>query len=48
MGTPLLAVAGLAVDLLIGTITSDDRVESLRTVVALEAFAMPFASLRQH
>lgn len=44
MRTPLLAVAGLTVNLLIGTITGDDRVERLRTIVALEALAMPFAS----
>lgn len=48
MRTPVLAVARLAVDILVGAIACDDRVQRLGAVLALEAFAMPFASLAQH
>lgn len=45
--TPVLAVARLAVDILVGTVACDDRVQRLGTVVTLEALAMPFATLGQ-
>lgn len=45
---PFLAITGSTVDVLVGTIASNDRVKSLVAVFALEAFAMPFASLGQH
>lgn len=48
MWAPLLAIAGSAVNVLIGTIASNDRVKGLVAVFALKAFAMPFASLGQH
>lgn len=41
MGSPFLAVAGLAVNIAIGTVASIDGVKSLGAVVALEALAMP-------
>lgn len=41
MGTPLLAVAGLAVDVLVRAIAGNDGVEGLVAVFALEALAMP-------
>lgn len=48
MGSPLLSVASLAVDIAIGTITSDYGVKSLSAVATLVALAMPFAPLGQH
>lgn len=48
MRTPLLAVASLAVDVLVRAITSDDRVQGLVAVFALEALAMPLATLGQN
>lgn len=48
MWAPLLAIAGLAVDILIGAIASDDRIESLGAVLALETLAMPRTALGQH
>lgn len=41
VGTPLLAVASLAVDVLVRAIAGNDGVESLGAVFALEALAMP-------
>lgn len=46
--TPILAVARFAVDILVGTIAGDYRVQRLGAIVTLEAFAMPFATLGQH
>lgn len=48
MGSPFLAVAGLAVDIGVGSIASDDGVQGLSAVPALEAFAMPFTTFGQH
>lgn len=48
MWAPFLAITGSTVYILVGTIASNDRVKSLVAVFALEAFAMPFASLGQH
>lgn len=47
MWSPVLAVAGLAVDIIIRTIASDDRVQRLGAVMALVALAMPFTTLRE-
>ena len=41
MGTPLLAVASLAVDVLVRAIAGNDGVKGFGAVFALEALAMP-------
>lgn len=48
MWAPLFAIAGSTVNVLVGTIASNDRVKSLVAVIALKAFAMPLASLGKH
>lgn len=48
MWSPSLAVARLAVDILVRTITGDDRVQRLGAIVALVALAMPISALRNH
>lgn len=47
MWSPILAVAGLAVHVVIRTVASDDRVQRLGAVMALVALAMPFTTLGQ-
>lgn len=47
MWSPLLAVAGLAVYIVIRAIAGDNRIQRLGTVTALVALAMPLASLGQ-
>lgn len=47
MRSPLLAVTGLAIHIGIGTVTRNDRIQSLRAVFALEALAVPFAAFSQ-
>lgn len=47
VGTPLLAVAGAAVDVAIGSIAGVDRVQGLVAVLAVEALLVPLATLRQ-
>lgn len=47
MRSPILAVARLAVDVVIGSVASDDRVQRLGAVMALVALAMPFPTLGQ-
>lgn len=47
MRSPVLAVAGLAVDVVIRTVASDDRVQCLGAVMALVALAMPLTTLGQ-
>lgn len=47
MWSPFLAVASLAIDILIGSIASDNRVQSLGTISTFEAFLMPHSSLGQ-
>mgnify|MGYP005982049677 FL=1 len=44
MRAPLLAVASLTIDIAIGSVASDDRVQGLFAVLTLEAFAMPRSS----
>lgn len=48
MRSPFLPVAGLAVDIFVGPVACDDRVESLGAVVALVALPVPFTALGQH
>lgn len=48
MRSPLLAVTSFTVNVLVGTVACVDRVKCLGAVFALEAFAMPFASLGEH
>lgn len=48
MRAPFLAVASLAVNLRFRSVASNDRIQCLRAVAALEALAMPFATLGQH
>lgn len=48
MWPPFLAVTGPTVNVAIRTVAYDDRVERLGAIFALEAFAMPFASLGKH
>lgn len=48
MWTPTLSVARLTVDVVVWTITSDDRVQCLRAIVALVAIPMPVPTLRNH
>lgn len=48
MWSPFLAVAGLAVDVGVRPVTSDDGVQGLSAVAALEAHAMPFTTFGQH
>lgn len=45
--SPFLSVAGLAVDVAIGTVAGDNRVEGLGAVAAFKALAMPFATFGQ-
>lgn len=45
MWAELLAVAGLAVNIAIGSIASNNRIQSLVAVLALEALAMPLSTL---
>lgn len=45
MWSPSLSVTCLAVDIFIWSITSDDRVQRFRAVVALVALAMPVPPL---
>lgn len=45
MRAELLAVAGLAVHVSVGSVAGDDGVEGLVAVLALEALAMPLATL---
>jgi len=45
VGSPLLAVAGAAVDILIGTIAGIDRVQRLVAVLAVEALLVPLPAL---
>lgn len=48
MRSPLLAIASFTVNVLVGTVACVDGVECLGAVFALEALAMPFASLGEH
>lgn len=48
MRSPLFAVASLAVDVTVWTVASDDRIEGLVAIVALEALAMPWATFSQN
>lgn len=48
MGSPSLAVAGLAVDVLVRPVAGNYRVEGLGAVVTLEALPVPLATLGQH
>lgn len=48
MRSPLFAVAGLAVNILVRTVARDDRVQSLGAVFALEALAMPCRAFSEH
>ena len=48
MRSPLLSVASLAVDVFVGPVAGDDRVESFAAVATLVAFPVPFAALREH
>lgn len=48
MRSPFLSVASLAVDVFVGPVTGDDRVESFAAVVTLVAFPVPFAALCKH
>lgn len=48
MRSPFLAVAGLAIDVGVGSVASDDRVQGLCAVPTLKALAMPFATFSQH
>lgn len=48
VGSPLLAVAGLAVDVPVRAVAGYDRVEGLGAVPALEALPVPLAALGQH
>lgn len=48
MRSPFLAVACVAINIFVGTITSINGVEGLGAIFAFEAFAMPFASFGQH
>jgi len=45
MWSPLLAVAGAAVNITIGTITGIDRVQSLVAILAVEALLVPLPTL---
>lgn len=45
MGSPLLTIAGPAVDITIGTIAGIDRVQSLVAVFTIEALLVPFTTL---
>lgn len=48
MRSPFLSVASLAVDVFVGPVAGDDRVESFAAVVTLVAFPVPFAALCKH
>ena len=48
MRTPVLSVARLAVDVVVGTVTRNDRVQNFRAVMTLVALAMPIATLGDH
>lgn len=48
MRSPLLAVAGLAVDVPVGPVARDDRVQGLGAVAALVALPVPLAALGEH
>jgi hypothetical protein len=45
VGAPLFAVAGLTIDIAVGSVASDDGVKGLGAVLALETFTMPRSSL---
>lgn len=47
MGSPLLAVAGSAVHVLVRAIATDDGIQLLSAITALVALAMPFTALGQ-
>lgn len=48
MRTPLFAVTGAAVDLLVGTVAGNDGVKCLGAIPAFETFAVPFAAFGEH
>lgn len=48
MGSPLLAIASLAVDLIVRTIARDNGVQSFGAVPTLEALSVPAPSLGEN
>lgn len=48
LGAKLLGIAALAVDVLVGRLTAEDRVQSLLAGTALEALLVPATSTREH
>lgn len=48
MGAPLLSVARLAVNVLVGSVACDDRVKRLGAIAALEALPVPLATLSKN
>lgn len=48
MRSPFLSIAGLAVDIFVGPVAGDDRVQSFGAVVTLEALSVPLAAPREH
>lgn len=48
MRSPFLSVAGFTIDVFVGPVAGDDRVERFAAVVTLVAFSVPFAALREH
>lgn len=48
MRSPFLSVAGFTVDVFVGPVACDDRVERFAAVVTLVALSVPFAALREH
>lgn len=47
MGSPLLAVTGLTVDVRVWAVAGNDGVEGLCAIAAFEALAMPLTALSQ-
>lgn len=47
VGSPFLAVTSLAVDVVVRSVASDDRVQSLGAIATFEALAMPLATLSE-
>lgn len=48
MRSPFLSVAGFTIDVFVGPVAGDDRVERFAAVVTLVALSVPFAALRKH
>lgn len=48
MRSPFFPVASLAIDVFVGPVTGDDRVEGFGAIATLVAFPVPFATLCQH